>query len=201
MQRLFAKIRKNRNPYLIVGLGNPGRDYKKNRHNIGFMVVDEIARKIGIEFTRMQSNAMVTKGDFIDDKIILAKPYSYMNASGQPVRSLVRFYKIPLENLLVIFDDVDLPLGTIRLRPEGSSSGHKGMNSIIQQLGTQEFNRLRVGIGRPPGKMGTPDYVLHDFKQGEIEELPMILERASDATLSFVAEGIISAMNNYNQTP
>jgi len=201
MQRLFDKIRKNRNPYLIVGLGNPGREYKNNRHNVGFMVVDEIAKKLGIEFSRMQSNAMVTKGDFNSDKIILVKPYSFMNVSGQPVRSLVRFYKIPLENLLVIFDDVDLPLGTIRLRPEGSSSGQKGMNSIIQQLGTQEFNRLRVGIGRPPGKMGTPDYVLHDFKQGEIEELSMILDRASEAALSFVAEGIISAMNNYNQIP
>jgi PTH1 family peptidyl-tRNA hydrolase len=201
MLKIFDKIRKNRYPYLIVGLGNPGRDYKNNRHNVGFMVVDEIAKKLGIEFTRMQSNAMVTKGDFSSDKIILAKPYSFMNASGQPVRSLIRFYKIPLENLLVIFDDVDLPLGTIRLRSEGSSSGQKGMNSIIQQLGTQEFNRLRVGIGRPPGKMRTPDYVLHDFKQGEIEELPTILVRASDAALSFVAEGIISAMNNYNQTP
>ena len=206
MQKIFDKFsglvtKESRNTYLITGLGNPGREYKNNRHNVGFMVVDEIAKKLGIEFTRMQSNAMVTKGDYNGDKIILAKPYSYMNASGQPVRSLVRFYKIPFENLLVIFDDADLSFGTIRLRPEGSSSGQQGMNSIIQQLGSQEFNRLRVGIGRPPGKMRTPDYVLQDFKKDEVEELPMILDRASDAALAFVTEGIVPAMNSYNQAP
>lgn len=206
MQKIFDKFsdfvtKENRKIYLIAGLGNPGREYKINRHNIGFMVIDEVAEKLGIEFTRMQSNAMVTKGEYTGEKIILAKPYSYMNASGQPIRSLIRFYKIPFDNLLVIYDDVDLPFGTIRLRPEGSSSGQQGMNSIIQQLRSEDFNRLRVGIGRPPGKMRTPDYVLQDFKKGEVEELPMILDRASDAVLSFISEGIISAMNNYNQSP
>jgi PTH1 family peptidyl-tRNA hydrolase len=206
MQKIFDKIsdrvtKEKRKTYLIVGLGNPGREYKNNRHNIGFMVIDQIAKKLGVEFSRMQSNAIVTKGNYYGDKIILAKPSSFMNASGQPVRSLVRFYKISHENLLIIFDDADLLFGTIRLRPEGSSSGHQGMNSIIQQLGSQEFNRLRVGIGRPPGKMKTPDYVLQDFKNGEVEELPMILDRASDAALSFVSEGIFPTMNTYNQNP
>ncbi|MGD8458191.1 MAG: aminoacyl-tRNA hydrolase [Anaerolineales bacterium] len=205
MQKIIENLnllvkKDNRKTYLIAGLGNPGREYKNNRHNVGFMIIDEVSKKLGIEFTRMQSNAMVTKSDFNGEKILLAKPYSYMNTSGQPIRSLVRFYKIPLDNLLIIYDDVDLPFGTIRLRPEGSSSGQKGMNSIIQHLNSEEFNRLRIGIGRPPGKMRTPDYVLQDFKRSELEELPFILDRASDAALSFVSEGIISAMNNYNQT-
>jgi PTH1 family peptidyl-tRNA hydrolase len=206
MQKIFGKIsslvaQEHQKTFLIVGLGNPGREYKYNRHNVGFMVVDAIAKKLGVEFSRMQSNAMITKGDFADARIILAKPYSFMNTSGQPVRSLVRFYKIPYKYVLVIFDDVDLPFGAIRMRSEGGSSGQQGMKSIIQQLGSKEFNRLRIGIGRPPGKMKTPDYVLQDFKKKESEDLPMILDRASDAALSFLAKGVEATMNIYNQSP
>jgi len=186
-------------PFMVVGLGNPGRQYKNNRHNVGFMTLNEIARKLNIEFTRMKFNAMITKGEYSGNRIILAKPYSFMNVSGQPVGSLVRFHKIPLENLIIIFDDVDLPFGTIRLRPEGGSSGQKGMKSIIQQLGSEKFNRLRIGIGRPPGKMSTPNYVLKDFNKYEEEDLPFILDRASDAILMFLTDGINLTMSAYNQ--
>jgi PTH1 family peptidyl-tRNA hydrolase len=206
MQKIFGKIsnlvaQEQQKTFLIVGLGNPGREYKNNRHNVGFMVADAIAKKIGGKFSRMQSNALITKGVYADARIILAKPYSFMNASGQPVISLVRFYKIPFEFLLVIFDDVDLSFGTIRMRSEGRSSGQQGMKSIIKQLRSQEFNRLRIGIGRPPGKMKTPDYVLQDFKKEECEDLPMILDRASEAALSFTAKGVAATMNIYNQSP
>jgi PTH1 family peptidyl-tRNA hydrolase len=186
--------------YLIVGLGNPGNRYKNNRHNVGFMVLDEIAKKLNTQFSRIQSNALVTKGEYKGDRLILSKPRTYMNVSGQPIRSLVKFYKIPLENLIITFDDADLPFETIRVRPDGGSSGHKGMESIIHDLGSNHFNRLRVGIGRPPGKMKTPDYVLKDFSKNEMELLPMVLDRASDAVLMFVAEGIDAVMNKYNRT-
>ena len=129
--------------YLIVGLGNPGRKYKHNRHNIGFMLVDRLAERLGVTFSRLQHKALVTDARYQGKKIILAKPQTYMNNSGQAVRALVRFYKIPLENLLIVYDDVDLPFGSHRLRASGGSAGQKGMQSIIQHLGTKEFYRLR----------------------------------------------------------
>ena len=201
MKKILSAIRKPsqaNDVYLIAGLGNPGRQYKNNRHNIGFMVVDEIVHRLGLEFSRMQNNAMVTKGESGEKKVILAKPHTFMNESGRAVSALMRFYKIPPENLLVIFDDVDLPFESIRLRPVGGSSGHKGMNSIIQHLGTQEFPRLRVGIDRPPGRMETPDYVLQDFSKDQQEMLPFVLDQAAKAALAFLDLGILQAMNEYN---
>lgn len=185
-------------PYLIAGLGNPGKQYAETRHNVGFMTTNEIAKRLNVSFRRMQSKAMVTKAQYIGNRVILAKPRAYMNLSGQPVSALVRFYKVPLENVLIIYDDVDLDFGVIRLRQDGSSGGQKGMQSIIQQLGTDEIPRIRIGLGRPPGRMETPDYVLQNFSRSEQELLPQILETAADAALLFIAEGIISAMNTYN---
>ncbi len=189
------------NTYLIAGLGNPGKEYAETRHNIGFMAVDEIASRLGIEFSRMQSKAMVTDGRYKGHKVILVKPRTFMNNSGQAVSALVRFYKIPLDNLLVVYDDVDLDFEVLRMRPNGTSSGQKGMQSIIQQLGTEEFPRLRVGIGRPAGKMPTPAYVLQKFGNQEQDILPFVLRKAADAALTFIDEGIITAMNNFNQKP
>ena len=186
--------------YLIIGLGNPGRDYQRNRHNIGFMLADELAERLGTKFRRMKHKALLTSARYKGAKIILAKPQTYMNKSGQAVSTLVRFYKIPLTNLLVAYDDVDLPFETIRLRPSGGSAGQKGMKSIIRQLGSQDFPRLRLGIGRPPGRMSTPDYVLQDFSQQESDVLPFVLDRAADAALTFISEGIEAAMTKYNQT-
>lgn len=184
--------------YLIVGLGNPGAQYRENRHNVGFMLADHVAEKLGIKFTRLESKALVTKGEFQGRRIVLAKPYTFMNLSGQPVGSLVKFYKVPLANLLVAYDDVDLPLGTVRIRPGGGSAGQKGMASIIERLGTQDFPRLRLGIGRPPGRMEAADYVLQDFSAGEKKALKPTLERAVEAALVFVVDGLEAAMNQYN---
>ena len=202
MKRMISALRNNQeagDTYLIAGLGNPGREYRLNRHNIGFMVADQVAKELGLEFTRMQNNALVTKGSYTGKSVILAKPRTYMNESGRAVSALLRFYKIPLSNLLVVYDDVDLPFETLRLRPEGGSSGQKGMKSIIQHVGTQEFARLRVGIDRPPGRMQTPDYVLQDFSASQQETLPWVLERAAKAALTFINEGIVAAMNEFNQ--
>lgn len=184
--------------YLIVGFGNPGRQYKCNRHNVGFMFVDSLAKRLGTTFSRMESKALVTKTTYLDKRLILAKPQTYMNLSGQSVASLVKFYKIPLENLLIAYDDVDLPLGTIRLRPMGGSAGQKGMRSTIERLGTEEFPRLRLGIDRPPGTMQAADYVLQDFSKDEIEIVNHVIDRATNATLLFVTEGLDVAMNKYN---
>lgn len=184
--------------YLIAGLGNPGPQYRRSRHNIGFMLMDRLAERLGVKFSRLESRALVTKGEHHGRRVILAKPQTYMNLSGQAVGALLRFYKAPPENLLVAYDDVDLPLGTIRLRPEGGSAGQKGMKSIIDRLGMQAFPRLRLGVGRPPGRMDAADYVLQDFSAGELELVGMTLDRAVDAVLTFVDEGLTEAMNRFN---
>jgi PTH1 family peptidyl-tRNA hydrolase len=185
-------------PFLIVGLGNPGREYRENRHNIGFMLIDRLAVKLNARFSRLQSKALVATAMNNERKIILAKPQTFMNLSGQSVQGLVRFYKLPLTNLLVAHDDLDLPPGTIRIRPGGGSPGQLGVTSIIERLGTQEFPRLRLGIGRPPGRMEAPDYVLRDFSDGEMAVISETLNRAADAALTFVTEGLDAAMNKYN---
>jgi len=183
---------------LIVGLGNPGREYRGTRHNVGFMLLDRLAENLGVSFSRVESRSLVTKAEFLGSKLILVKPQTYMNLSGQAVSSLLRFYKVPLERLLVVYDDVDLPLGTLRLRPDGGSAGHKGMQSIIEKLGAQEFPRLRIGVSRPPGRMEAADYVLQDFSKAESELLQEVLIRGTEAVLAFVGEGIVAAMNQFN---
>jgi len=185
-------------PFLIAGLGNPGRQYRDNRHNIGFLAVDRLAASLGLTFTRLESRALVSKGTHQGRRVVLAKPQTYMNLSGKAVASLARFYKVPFVQLLVVYDDVDLPLGTLRLRPTGGSGGHRGVESIIESLGSQEFPRLRLGIGRPPGRMDAGDYVLEDFSRQETEFLPEILGRAVEAILTFSTEGLATAMNRFN---
>ena len=184
--------------YLIVGLGNPGREYKHTRHNIGFMAVDKLAADLGIRFTKVQSKAIIGITPFEEAKLILSKPQTFMNLSGQAVSSLMRFYKVPLEQLLVIHDDIDLPLATIRIRPGGGSAGQKGLGSIIEQLGTQSFARMRIGVGRPPGRMSAPDYVLQDFDKAEQSLMERVVAEASEAARIFVRDGLETAMNKYN---
>ncbi|MGB8212169.1 MAG: aminoacyl-tRNA hydrolase [Anaerolineales bacterium] len=184
--------------FLVVGLGNPGREYRETRHNVGFMLLDRLAVKLNARFTRLQSRALVASALYGDYKIILAKPQTFMNLSGQSVLGLVHFYKLPLTNLLVAHDDLDLPPGTIRIRPDGGSAGQKGMTSILERLGTQELPRLRLGIGRPPGQMAAPDYVLQEFSNADLAILSETLIRAVDAVLTFVSEGLDAAMNKYN---
>jgi peptidyl-tRNA hydrolase, PTH1 family len=185
-------------PYLIAGLGNPGPEYRHNRHNVGFMLVDRLAARLGVKFTRLESKALVTKGDYQGRRVVLAKPHTFMNLSGQAVGALVRYYKVPLANLLIAYDDVDLPLGAIRMRPSGGSAGQKGMASIIERLATQDIHRMRLGIGRPPGRMEAAGYVLQDFSGSDLEILNPTLEKAVDAALLFITQGLEAAMNQYN---
>jgi PTH1 family peptidyl-tRNA hydrolase len=184
--------------YLIIGLGNPGREYRETRHNVGFMLVDRLAVKLNARFSRLQSRALVASTTFNERKIILAKPQTFMNLSGQSVQGLMHFYKLPLENLLIAHDDLDLPVGAIRIRPDGGSAGQKGMSSTIERLGTDEFARLRLGIGRPPGQMQAPDYVLQDFSKGDLTIVSETLNRAVDAVLEFVVTGLDMAMTKFN---
>ena len=188
-------------PYLIVGLGNPDREYRGNRHNVGFMVLDQLAARLGATFSKVKMNALMTAVRHGDDRLILIKPQTFMNLSGQAVSSFVRFYKLPPENLLVVYDDVDLPFETLRLKPNGGDAGQKGVRSIIKQIGTKEFPRLRVGIGRPPGRMPVSAYVLQDFSKPESELLPLVLDQAASAALHFIDHGLDSAMTLFNQQP
>jgi PTH1 family peptidyl-tRNA hydrolase len=187
--------------FLIVGLGNPGRQYQSNRHNIGFMLLNRLAERLDTAFSRMESKALVTKAKHNNFTIILAKPQTYMNLSGQSVASLVKFYKIPFENLMVAYDDVDLPFGRIRIRPSGGSAGQKGIASIIERLGTKDFPRLRLGVGRPPGTKSAASYVLKNFSGEDAEFLPHVLDRAGDAVFTFITDDLETAMNRYNPKP
>jgi len=185
-------------PYLIVGLGNPGPRYHHNRHNVGFMVLDALADTANIPIRRVEFRALIGKGEYAEERLILAKPQTFMNNSGQAVGALVRFYKIPIERLIVVHDDLDLPYGTLRLRPRGGAGGQRGMGSIMAKLNTQDFARLRVGLGRPPGRMDPSDYVLHDFDPPEEEILPEVLASAVDAIRMFLKDGIERAMSEFN---
>ena len=184
--------------YLIVGLGNPGREYRASRHNVGFMALDGMARRFGGAFTRRQANALYAARRLAGAPVVLAKPQSYMNLSGRSVASLLKFYDLPLVRLLVIFDEIDLPLGALRLRPQGGTAGHRGMQSIVETLGSQDFPRLRIGVGRPPGRMEAAAYVLQDFDQADWPLVESTLKRAGDAVEVFVTEGIEAAMNRFN---
>lgn len=184
--------------YLLIGLGNPGREYKDTRHNIGFMMIDVLAERLGARGMKLQSKAIVTSAMYEERKLILAKPQTYMNLSGHSVQGLLHFYKIPHTHLLVAHDDMDIPYGTIRIRPSGGPGGQRGMASTIELLGTKDFPRLRLGIGRPPGRMDPKDYVLQNFSKDELKILPEVLSRAADAALEFVMNGLNAAMNKFN---
>ena len=152
---------------LIVGLGNPGPKYARNRHNIGFQTVEALAAKHRLEFSRTEHRAQTAHGTIGGRRVVLAKPQTWMNESGKAVAPLAHFYKVAPERLLIIYDDLDIPLGTVRFRSDGSSGGHRGVQSTIQHLGTQAFPRLRLGIGRPPGRMDPAAYVLQSFSPAE----------------------------------
>lgn len=184
--------------YLLVGLGNPGREYRNTRHNAGFMVIDRLSELLKINISRAQERALVGAGMDGGCKIILAKPMTYMNLSGTAIGALMRFYKVPTSNLLIIHDDIDLPLGTLRIRPGGGSGGQKGLASTIERLGTEDIPRMRVGVGRPPGQKMAADYVLHPFNRDEQELATLMIDRAADAAVLFVRSGLDAAMNRYN---
>jgi PTH1 family peptidyl-tRNA hydrolase len=190
---------------LIVGLGNPGRGYAHNRHNIGFMCLGDFARKQGIRFDRKRGKARTGIGEVAGEGVILAKPQTFMNLSGESVSRLVSGFDIALDDLLIVHDDLDLSLGKIRLRRGGSSGGHKGVDSIISSLGSQDFTRLRVGIGRPASSEnhsesgeGIISYVLSDFTPVEKQIVTQVIPRVSEAMLYLLTEGLSPAMNRYN---
>lgn len=185
-------------PYIIVGLGNPGKEYQNTRHNVGFMVVDSLADHLNIKFSRVKFNAAITNGIYSGSKVILVKPQTYMNLSGQAVGSLLSFYKAPIENLIVAYDDIDIPFGQVRIRPKGGAGGQKGVASIIQRFGTEEFARVRVGIGRPPGRKSASKYVLQDFDEDELIILAKVIDRAKSAILAFIEQGLDYSMNQFN---
>ena len=188
---------------LIVGLGNPGRGYSHNRHNIGFMCLNHLARMHGIEFDKKQGKARIGTGEISGEKVILAKPQTHMNLSGQSVCLLLKRFDISLDNLIVIHDDLDLPLGKIRIRFNGRPAGHRGVESIVSELLSPEFVRIRVGIGRPPVVTGVSesdiiDYVLGDFASDEARIIDEVIPRVSEAILCLLTGGLEAAMNKYN---
>ena len=186
------------NTFLIAGLGNPGREYKDNRHNVGFMMIDRIAVRLNARGMKVISKAIVMDARHEDKKLILAKPQTFMNLSGQSVQGLAHFYKIPPENLMILSDDLDLPFGTIRIRASGGPGGQRGLGSILEKLGTKDIPRLRIGIGRPPGRMDPAAYVLQNFSRDEEKELSNILDHGADAVFEFVTNGLNPAMNKFN---
>lgn len=184
--------------WLIVGLGNPGPKYAGNRHNVGFMVVDRLAERAGGRFRAHKARADVVEGRVAGMRAILAKPRSYMNDSGGPVSALRDYYGIPLDRLLVIHDELDIPFASLRLKRGGGDNGHNGLRSITRSLGDRNYYRLRVGIGRPPGRMDAATFVLRDFSAAERKELPIELERAADAAESLLREGLAATQNAFH---
>lgn len=188
-------------PWLIVGLGNPGPAYERNRHNIGQLVLDELADRMGARFgAARKANARVAEGRFAipGDRVVLAKPNSFMNLSGGPVAQLVQWYDVPAERLLVIHDELDIDFDTLRAKLGGGHGGHNGLRDIIKALGTNEFARLRVGIGRPPGRTDVADFVLQNFSGTERDSLPLLISDAADAAERIVREGFAQAQNSIN---
>lgn len=185
--------------WLLVGLGNPGERYSGTRHNLGFTCLDHLAQRHRLEFNRKRNQAQVAEGQIAGERVVLAKPQTFMNLSGQAVSGLRSWYKLdPAEALLVIYDDLDLPFGKLRLRQRGSAGTHNGMKSIVGQLGSQVFPRLRVGIGQPPPGWDTVNYVLSRFTAEETAALPDLYDRVAEAVEVMLREGLVAAMNKYN---
>ena len=183
---------------LVVGLGNPGSEYASTKHNLGFLAVDEIGRRAGIDLTRKKFHGLYGEGAFHRDKLILLKPETYMNRSGESVSSAVSFYHIPPENIIIVHDELDLPVGTVRIKPGGGSAGHKGVASIMERLGNSGFIRIRIGIGKPKQKSGTVSHVLSKFSKEENEIINESVLKAADAALEVIEHGLQKAMNKYN---
>lgn len=186
---------------LIVGLGNPGRQYRNNRHNAGFLLIDRIAREFDLRLETQRFEALVSTGSHAGRRFMLVKPQTYVNETGRAVAGLARFHRVEHSNLLVAFDDLDLELGTLRMRPFGGSSGHRGMRSLINHLGDQGFPRLRIGIGRPRGRLDPAGFVLSNFATDELDLVAETLDRALGCVRRFLEAGIEKAMTDCNTRP
>jgi PTH1 family peptidyl-tRNA hydrolase len=188
------------NTWLVVGLGNPGTQYAGNRHNVGHMVVDEIAARIGASFKSHKTPSRVAEG-FLGPgrpKLVLAKPNGYMNTSGGPVSALLKFYSLDVDRLVVVHDELDIPFDTVRLKLGGGHGGHNGLRDVQKAAGSPDFTRVRVGIGRPPGRMDAADFVLRDFSGPEREALPNLLADAADAVEALVTDGLVAAQQRFH---
>jgi peptidyl-tRNA hydrolase, PTH1 family len=184
--------------WLIAGLGNPGAEYAANRHNAGFMVADVLAARIGARFKRDRSGASVAVGRLAGLPVTLAKPLSYMNRAGGPVAAVRGFYKIPPERVLVVHDELDIPFGTIRLKLGGGDNGHNGLRSVTAALATRDYYRVRIGIGRPPGRMDPAAFVLRDFSAAERKLVPLLVDRGADAVCGLLTGGLAAAQNEFH---
>jgi peptidyl-tRNA hydrolase, PTH1 family len=183
---------------LVVGLGNPGSEYSSTKHNLGYLAVDEIGKRVGIDLKKKKFNGLFGEGSFNNDKLFLLKPETYMNRSGHSVCSAVNFYHVPAENIIVIHDELDLPVGTVRIKAGGGSAGHKGVVSIIEELGREDFIRVRIGIGKPESKSVTVGHVLSQFKKEEKLIVQESVFKAADAALEIIQHGLKKAMNKFN---
>ncbi len=184
--------------WLVVGLGNPGPEYSGNRHNVGFGIVEALAARMGGRFKSHKARADVIEGRLAGQRVVLAKPRSYMNESGGPVSALRDFFKVPLDRLVVVHDELDLPYAGLRLKLGGGDNGHNGLKSLRRSLGSGDFNRVRFGIGRPPGRMDAAAFVLRDFSAAERKELDVLVEHAADAIEALVVDGMEKAQNTFN---
>ena len=187
--------------WLVVGLGNPGPTYAGNRHNVGFMVLDLLAERVGSRFKAHKGRADVVEGRLAGSPAVLAKPKSYMNESGGPVASVRGFYKVPLEQVVVVHDELDIPYGAVRLKRGGGDNGHNGLRSLTSSLGSREYLRVRVGIGRPPGRQDPADFVLKDFSSTERRELAFHVDRAADAVQALLTGSLEAAQNTFHADP
>lgn len=184
--------------WLVVGLGNPGPSYAGNRHNAGFMVLDVLAARAGGRFKSHRARADVLEGRLAGTRAVLAKPRSFMNVSGGPVKGLCDFYKVPVERLVVVHDELDIPFGAVRLKQGGGDNGHNGLRSVTKSLGSKEYQRVRFGVGRPPGRMDAAAFVLKDFSAAERKDLALEVDRAADAVEALMADGLAAAQNVFH---
>ena len=184
--------------WLVAGLGNPGPSYAGNRHNAGFMVLDALAARVGGKFKAHRSRADVIEGRLGGTRVILAKPRGYMNESGGPVKGLRDFYKVPVERLVVVHDELDIPYGAVRLKQGGGDNGHNGLRSITKSLGDKDYLRVRFGVGRPPGRMDPAAFVLKDFSATERKDLELDVDRAADAVEALLSQGLAAAQNTFH---
>jgi len=185
--------------YLVAGLGNPGPEYERTRHNLGFLTADVLAERLGgARFRRSKHQALVAEARDGDVRLVLAKPQTFMNESGRAVAALQRFFKLPIENIIVVHDELDLPFGVVRVKLGGGTAGHNGLNSVASALG-RDFVRVRVGIGRPSGRKDPVDFVLEPFAKREQADVPALVDRAADAVLAVIREGVSLAQTSFNQ--
>lgn len=199
---LFERFRnqeKGQEIFVVVGLGNPGKQYEQTKHNVGFLVIDKLAEKYQIPMTKFQYKAFVGSGMIKDKKVLLVKPQTFMNLSGESVREIVNFYKVPQERFVVIYDDTSLPMGQIRLREKGSHGGHNGIRNIIQLMGTDVFGRVKVGIGEKPNGWDLADYVLAKFETNDLPLIESGMDKATQAVEWILSRGMQDAMNRMNQ--